>query len=111
MHDVCTTPAAKLLERDWNRVCLLLGRALEERATTLLMVQMGVAIQKRILKLRTQEEELAELETRLAALLELGNIDDLAGDVLERYWTDLERYGEMEALRRAAGPFTPPGGG
>ena len=55
--------------------------------------------------------QLAELETRLATLLELGNIDHLAGDALERYWMDLERYGEMEALRRAADPFTPAGGG
>jgi len=105
IHDVCTTPAAKLLEREWNRVCLLLGQALEERATTLLMTQMGVAIQKRVLELRTEEEQLAELEIRLAALLELGNIDDLAGEALEHYWMDLERFGEMEALRRTAEPF------
>lgn len=102
IHDVCTSPAAKMLDREWNRVCVLLGRALEERATTLLMAQMGVSLQRRILKMRTEDEQLAALETRAAALQELGNVDNLAGEALERYWVNLELYGEVEALRRAA---------
>ncbi len=110
IHDVCTTPAAKLLERKWNRVCILLGRALEERATTLLMAQMGVSIQRHILKMRTEEEQLAALEVREAALLELANVDDLAGETLERYWVDLALHGELEALRRAANPVNPEAG-
>lgn len=107
IHDVCTSPAAKLLDREWNRVCVLLGRALEERATTLLMVQMGVSLQRRILKMRTEDEQLAALETRAAALQELRNVDNLAGEALERYWADLALYGEMEALRRVADPMNP----
>jgi hypothetical protein len=111
IHDVCTTPAAKLLERKWNQVCVLLGRAFEERATTLLMAQMGVSIQRHILKMRTEEEELEALEVREAALHELGNVEDLTGEALERYWADLALYGELEALRRAAGPVNPEEGG
>ena len=107
IHDVCTSPAAKMLDREWNRVCVLLGRALEERATTLLMAQMGVSLQRRILKMRTEEEQLAALETRAAALQELGNVGNLAGEAFERYWADLELYGEMEALRRTANAVNP----
>lgn len=107
MHDVCTSPGAKLTDRNWNRACLVLGRALEERGTTLLMAQLGVSVQRRILKMQDDTAALAELEKRAVALEELEITDQLEGALAERYWSDLELYGELEALRRAAAVMAP----